>query len=465
MSMASRAPGLAVIGEGNAGLDGHPRRSTRRARGAVRLLALSGVRVRTEALARLGMTLPGFIERGNVIASLPSLSLLTLAAHVPEGWHVEYQEADTLSEDVISELCSCDVVAISALTARILDAYTLADRLRAAGVLVVLGGLHVSALPGEALAHADAVVKGEGEPVFAEVLGDLASGHSRGIYSRAGFDLRECRVPRYDLLQPERYNRLTLQTTRGCPLDCDFCAASRTISQPKRKPIARIRSELEHILELWPRPFIELADDNTFVSKRWSQELCELFASYPVRWFTETDISVADDEPLLDALARSGCAQLLIGFESARADALAGLDSADFKHRRYERAAERIRRIQARGISVNGCFVLGFDQDDASIFEQTRDYVRAVGLTEVQVTILTPFPGTGLERRLAREGRLLEPVYWDKCTLFDVTYRPKLMSTNELESGFQDLMRSLYSSEETAQRRQLMRAHLRRRTA
>ena len=131
----------------------------------VLLLAMSGVRVKSDELRRLGMTLPGFIERGQVIASLPSLSLLTLAAHTPENWEAEYREIDELTDGAASQIASAgyDIVAISALTARILDAYEIADQLREAGITVVLGGFHVTALPDEALAHADAVVVGEAE--------------------------------------------------------------------------------------------------------------------------------------------------------------------------------------------------------------------------------------------------------------------------------------------------------------
>ncbi len=423
---------------------------------------MSGVRVRDQELLRLGMTLPGFVERSRVIASLPSLGLLAIAATTPAHWEVAYREAD----EAPAVEGRYDLVAISSLSARILETYALADRLRAAGTKIVLGGLHVSALPREAMEHADAVVQGEGEAVWPTLLRDFEEGRLRPLYSSfdpaaRAFRLEDAPTPRYDLLDPSRYNRLPLQTTRGCPLDCSFCAASRLISPYRKKPIDQVRRELEAILAIWPRPFIELADDNTFVDKRWGRELARLLSAYPVRWFTETDLSVADDEELLDLLADSGCAQLLIGLESARHESLRGVDGRDWKHSRWEEYAERVRRIQSRGISVNGCFVLGFDGDDTGVFERTLEFVREMGLAEVQVTILTPFPGTSLHEKLAREGRLLSPVYWDRCTLFDTTYRPAGMGVDELEGGFRGLMVKLYSSEETARRKRLFRACVR----
>ncbi|XXF78472.1 cobalamin-dependent protein [Myxococcaceae bacterium GXIMD 01537] len=431
------------------------------------LLAMSGVRVRNERLRALGLTLPGFVERGNVIASLPSLGLLTLASHTPEHWEVEYRELDALDEAALAAIeAGCfDLVALSALSARILEAYAVADRLRASGTRVVLGGLHVSALPQEALGHADAVVQGEGEAVWARLLEDFEEGRLAPLYSsrgeRQGFHLSEARVPRYDLLELSRYNRLTLQTTRGCPLDCAFCGASRTLSSYKLKPLAQVRRELEAILALWPRPFIELADDNTFASRGWSRELAALFAGYDVRWFTETDISVADDERLLELLAESGCAQLLIGLESTAPAALRGVDARDWKARRAESYLEKVRRIQSYGIAVNGCFIFGLDGDEEDCFERTRVFVEESGLCDVQITLLTPFPGTALHRALREEGRLLREVYWDACTLFDVTFRPRRLSPEALTQGFEELMVSLYSPEATTRRRARWRDCLR----
>ena len=148
-------------------VDGTVRMRTRRAL----LLALSGVRVKDQELLELGMTLPGFVERSEVIASLPSLGLLTLAAHTPEHWELEYLEVpDSIEDARVHALDGAfDVVAISSLTARILEAYDLADLLRASGLTVVIGGLHASTLPREALEHADAVVQGEGEAVWARL--------------------------------------------------------------------------------------------------------------------------------------------------------------------------------------------------------------------------------------------------------------------------------------------------------
>ena len=421
------------------------------------LISLSGGRVRDEELLREGMTLPGFVERSEVIASLPSLGLLTLAAHTPPHWDIEYLEFDEFSDEDITRLIDgkFDIVGISALSARIFEAYSLADTLRKNGIPVVLGGLHVSALPHEAARHADAVVVGEGEAVWPQLLTDFEAHHLRPQYSSFSqpFQLCQSKAPRYDLLDISKYNRLTLQTTRGCPLDCAFCAASKTISSWKKKPLEQVRRELEAILEIWPRPFLELADDNTFADKKYARELVRLLGEYNVPWFTESDVSLADDDELLELLAQANCAQVLVGVESVNFKSLKDIDRANWKARRADKALAAIEKIQSYGVSVNGCFVLGLDEDDESVFEATRDWVRASNLSEVQITLLTPFPGTRLYHQLASQKRLLQSIFWDRCTLFDINYLPAHLSAQELHSGFTWLMRELYNPVETAKRK------------
>lgn len=427
------------------------------------LVAISGVRIKNKELLDLGVTLPGFVERSEVVASLPSLSLLTIASHTPENWEVIYKEVDEIGEDIYNIADSFDLVGLSSFTARIFDAYKIADLIRQQGVPVVIGGLHVSMCPEEAIGHADAIVVGEGELVWPNLIKDFEDGNLRKIYrSNLSFCFKDAKIPRYDLLEIDKYNRLTLQTTRGCPLDCEFCAASRLISSYKQKPIEQIRLEIEEILSIWNKPFIELADDNTFRSKKWSRQLVALFKEYPIKWFTETDISVADDEELLESLAFSGCAQLLIGLEATSSQSLKGIDSRNWKQKQFESYLTKIDKIQSYGISVNGCFILGLDSDDETCFKRTKDFVESSNLSEVQITLLTPFPGTALYRRLSKESRLLKKIFWDECTLYDVTYKPRHMSVDALASGFKNLMQEIYSDKMVSKRKKHFRVCVKR---
>jgi radical SAM superfamily enzyme YgiQ (UPF0313 family) len=289
-------------------------------------------------------------------------------------------------------------------------------------------------------------------------------------------------MPRFDLLSSDRglpraspidprrtgeihwlgaYNRITVQTTRGCPLDCDFCAASKLYSPRYRiKPVERVLAEVDAVRALWRRPFIEFADDNTFVDKSWAKRLLRGLDGRHVRYFTETDVSVADDEEMLDLLYPSGCRQVLIGFESPTRDGLVGIDRGDWKANRHARYLEVIEKVQERGVSVCGCFILGLDADTPQIFDTLAEFIERSGLLEVQITALTPFPGTRLYDRLLAEGRLLHPGAWDRCTLFDVNYRPLRMSVDRLEEGLMRLWRETWSAQALGRRKRHYRALL-----
>lgn len=419
------------------------------------LIALSGVRAYNPELTRLGVTLPGFVDRNRIIASLPSLGLLTLAGMTPPGFEIEYIELPGEVGDL--PLGDFDAVALSSYTARIKDTYRLADCYRASGVKVILGGLHVTALPGEAMRHADAIVIGEGEPVWLELLSDLQAGKLKYVYDGRShdFSLDDGPMPRFELLEVDRYNRLTVQTQRGCPYRCDFCAASILISAKyKLKPVRKIIAEIRRIKEIWQQPFIEFADDNTFVNKSHAKKLMRALAAENVRWFTETDVSVAEDDELLGLMRDSGCAQVLIGFESPVMSGLDGLElHANWKAKQLDQYSTAIRRIQDHGITVNGCFILGLDGTDAESFDNVFEFIRSSGLYEAQITLLTPFPGTPLHERLRREGRIIQEDAWELCTLFDVNFQPSNMSVAEVETAFRDLATKLYSAEFTHERR------------
>jgi radical SAM superfamily enzyme YgiQ (UPF0313 family) len=180
-----------------------------------------------------------------------------------------------------------------------------------------------------------------------------------------------------------------------------------------------------------------------------------------IRWFTETDISVAHDDALLRKLRRSGCAQILIGLEDP-AEGTEGMElKNNWKARQRGHYIDSIRRIQDHGITVNGCLVLGLDTHTEESFDQIWDFIQTSELYEVQLTLLTPFPGTPLYERFARAGRLIDPFAWEKRTLFDVTYRPEHMSVEALRKGLLDLASKVYSKEFTDfRRRQFLRRKL-----
>ena len=421
------------------------------------LLAMSGVRAHDKKLLELGLTLPGFVERSRTVASLPSLGLLYLAACTPSGHTLHYfeSEADGAEPD---DLFMCDLVAISTFSAQIFEAYAIADRLRAAGIKVALGGLHVSALPGEAIRHADYVVVGEGENVWPSVVETAARGGAPAIFRAENYepvDVAQLPVPRYDLLQDRSYNRYTVQTTRGCPWRCEFCASTVMLQRPyRRRPVDHVARDIRAIQQLDPHAFIEFADDNTFVDKAWGKELCRALLPLGIKWFTETDVSVAEDAELLRLMRDAGCRQVLIGLESPSVGPLEGLEQrANRKARWADRYATAIRTIQSHAITVNACFILGLDGQTTDAFAEILRFVEQACPFDVQVTLLTAFPGTPLHDRLEREHRILTPGAWQLCTLFDVNFQPQGMTPDELREGIYWLSERLYSDEAARQRR------------
>lgn len=428
----------------------------------IALIAMSGIRVCDQELLELGLTLPGFVERSRTIASLPSLGLLTLAGMTPPCHRLDYLESEDLPEDPPS---GYDLVAISTYSAQIGEAYLLADHYRATGTPVVMGGPHVSVLPHEALAHCDAVVVGEGELHWNRLLDDAGAGALEPVYGSLAeeFDLADSPMPAFHLLDMDRYNRITIQTSRGCPHQCEFCASSVVIAgRYKQKPAEKVLAEIDAVKSIWEHPFIELADDNSFVNRSYWKELLPELAGRRIRFFTETDISVAGDEKLLHLLREAGCAQLLIGLESPVARGLDGIERrTNWKLGQLDHYREAVERIQGAGISVNGCFVLGLDGQGPEIFDQVYRFVLDTALHEVQITIMTAFPGTELYQRLQGEGRLLREGAWETCTLFDVNFTPSDMTADQLRDGFRQMGQKLYNDQFTSWRRREFKKKLR----
>lgn len=360
-------------------------------------------------------------------------------------------------------------MAISSYSAQINEAYQLAQRYKDIGVPVVMGGVHITAMPEEALQFCNTVVIGEGEPCWPQVLQDAESSTLKQSYGsrNSNYNLADSPIPAFDLLDITKYNRLTVQTSRGCPHQCEFCASSILLTNRyKQKPVGKVLQEIDRILSIWDRPFIEFADDNSLVNHAYWKELLGQLKGKKLRWFTETDLSVAEDKELLDLMRESGCAQVLIGLESPVKEALQGLElRSDWKFKRFAQYKEAIQTIQSRGITVNGCFVVGLDGHGPDIFDQVFSFVKEVELYEVQITILTPFPGTPLYTRLEQTNRLIEPRNWRKCTLFDINFQPANMSVEELHDRFKRLAVELYSEEFTNWRRHTFRERLRQRVS
>ncbi|MEF2965929.1 radical SAM protein [Paenibacillus sp. M1] len=376
--------------------------------------------------------------------SSPSLSLLTIAGMLPKDFDVDY--IDLNYNRRITE--QYELVFMSPSTPQTEAAYCLADELRANGTKVVMGGIHATVLPDEVLKHADTVFIGESEDTFSLFLSDLSERSTSRIYRSVQLpDLTVSPVPRYDLIRDYSYKSIPIQTSRGCPHQCDFCASSAIYGKKyRRKSIEQVKRELDAIVGIWPKPFIFFTDDNMFIDPRYSMELLKLLKQYGVRWYAFTDASVANKPELLKEMRLSGCSQLLIGFESLSNENLAQVDSAMWKRRKREDYARIIEIIQSHGIGVVGSFVLGFDADNVQTFEELYDFILETRLYATNITILTPFPGTSIHDKFVKDDRLVTKS-WSSYNGFELTFKLRQLTHDEFIEAYDKLNERLNSRE------------------
>lgn len=371
-----------------------------------------------------------------------SSALLVLAGLTPKSFKLTL--VDENFEDIDFEQ-KYDLVAISTMTQQAWRAYEIADTFRRRGIKVVIGGIHATSLPGEAKEHADSVVIGEAEEIWKEVLKDAENNTLKPYYKNEKIiDLTKSPMPRYDLLKKEYYKIVWIQTTRGCPIDCEFCAASKVFGLKLRhKTIKQVIKEIKFVLSLKKNFRIGFADDNMLLDRKYATSLVKALKSLNIRWIAQTDISIAEDESFLKLLRNSGCAMLLIGFESLTEANFRAFDRNSFKLKRLKNYHFYINKIQSFGIGIVGAFILGFDNDDTSIFDRTAKFIIKSHIFASQITVLTPLPGTRLRDRIEKENRLLDR-NWNHYTFYDVNFVPKKMSFQQLQKGLLKVHKDVY---------------------
>lgn len=389
---------------------------------------------------------------------MPNLGIVTIGSLIPAEHNVVYLDEEFMEpEEVQSEILdeTYDVVLLTAMDNQALRAYQLADHHRAKGTIVWIGGFHASAMPAEALQHADAVVTGEGEYGFRELLDDLFAGRKfRPLYkSDREVDLTRESIPDFSLFTRfvPRYNKVPLMVTRGCPRDCEFCCVTAMYGRHHRhKTVEQVVAEVRALKRIAPRHLISVADENMFVDREFSKELLRALIPEKIRFEAYTDLSIADDPELLDLMRQAGCFEVLIGFETLDK---ANLDvGARWKAARLSDYAEAIATIQGHGIPIMGLFMVGFDHDGPDVFNRIRDFCLETNLYEVDFAIQTPIPGTALFERYRKEGRLLTEC-WDQYTWESAVFKPLGMSIEELEAGIRRLYEEFNTIEMIRKRR------------
>ena len=361
----------------------------------------------------------------------PLAGLLAVASAIPRDRY-EVVLTDENIESIDFEL-EADLVGISAMTCYVNRGYEIADAFRERGVPVVMGGVHPSFMPQEALRHCDAVVIGEVELVLPKLLEDLERGEMRGPYkSDRLHPMENLPTPRYDLIKKHRYvNSTFVQTSRGCHQGCTFCAEPLMNGLKFRyRPVAEVIREVENC----GSRMISINDADFFGTPERPKEVMRALKGRGIHWQAGVTSKLAQDDRMLELAAESGCTLLSIGFESI---SRATLTSVHKHVNRPETFATLVEKVHSYGIMVFGLFMFGFDGDDGSVFEETARFNIDANYDACAYSVLTPYPGTLTWYEMKKADRIVS-FDWTKYDQANVVYRPAQMSGDELRLG-QDL--------------------------
>ena len=376
---------------------------------------------------------------GELGFKFPSLSLAAIAAATPPGWEIALGDENLRPLDFDAEV---QLVGITAMTPQAPRAYQIAAAFRARGVPVVMGGFHASNLPQEALTHVDAVVVGEGDQVWPQLLADLQKGKLQRSY-RSSVPLDMARVPeaRRDIFDAQGYLLTnTMQTTRGCPHECEFCSVTAFFGMTYReRPLEQVMAELEKMRRAGS--FVFFVDDNLVANRRYALALFNAMQGMGLKWVSHASLDFGRDRELLKAAGRAGCVGMFVGFESLNQRTLSALGK---RTNRVDDYLEQVWAIQDQGVGILGSFVLGNDGDTPAIFEPILRFCEQVRLEAAIFPILTPYPGTRVRARLEREGRISSD-NWRDYDMSHVNFVPIGMTAEELQAGHDWLNRSFYS--------------------
>ncbi len=384
------------------------------------------------------------------------LGLGIIAALTPEHWDIKIidENFDTF------EFEEADLVGFTAFTANAYRVYEISKLYRDKGITTVMGGIHASMVPDEAQQHVDTIVIGEGESVWPKLIEDFENGQLQPRYIGEAISLDKMPIARHDLFHKD-YLFGSVQTTRGCPSDCEFCSVHAFNGHVHRlRPVEHILDELEQI----PQKLIFFVDDNIVgYSKKSRERALALFKGMVDRklnkyWFSQTSLNIADDAEVLKWAAKSGCKTMLVGVEAESDEGLTETNKKVNLRLGVSEYQNKFRKIQRAGIPVMGTFIFGLDSDNIESLKRRTEFIKKCGVDSVQSSILTPLPGTRLFDKLYQNNRITAtnfPADWQKYHFAEPVITPANMTAEELYRTMWTNWARLYNKWEL--RRRLLR--------
>jgi len=365
--------------------------------------------------------------------TLHSAALMAIASLIPRDIDLEVFEEQ--GGDKIRFDMGFDIVMITMMTSQAIRGYEIADQFREIGVSVVIGGIHASVLPDEALQHADAVVVGEAEGLMDDVINDVLAKRSKGIYKRPTvLSPDQIRPFRRDLFHHrESFNVIQVQASRGCPYNCNFCSVSAVFGSKYRfRPVEQV---VEEVLNA-PKGIIFFLDDNIVGSLKYARELFKALIPIKRKWIGQASMNqLIRDKDLLGLARKSGCRGLFIGIESLNMGNLQ--QSGSYNKNRSDSIQEiskKIERIQKKGIMVMASMIFGFDSDYPDVFEKTVDFLHENKVALASLPILTPYPGTRIFEEMKAQGRIFD-FNWENYNNETPVFQPTHISVTDLNDG------------------------------
>jgi radical SAM superfamily enzyme YgiQ (UPF0313 family) len=384
---------------------------------------------------------------------IPPLGLAMVAAVTPPEVEVSLTDENVTDIDFQKKI---DLVGITALTVTAPRAYEIADNFRARGAKVILGGTHPSVLPEEASQHADAVVIGEAEGIWPNLINDFKASKLQRVYRQSERpSLVNLPIPRRDLFAKGAYYVTnTISTTRGCPYSCSFCSVTSLFGRAIRcRPVEEVLREIETLNQ---KEFIVFVDDNIVGNPKFAKELFRALLPYRIKWVSQASVTVAKNDELLKLAAASGCLDLFIGFETLSPANLAAVGKKVNTVDEYETV---IKKIHSHGIAIHGFFILGLDEDDEDVFKRTLHFAQEMRLESAQFAWPIPYPGTAFYDSLDKIGRIVTKE-WSQYES-NVVFEPRLMSREVLQKQRDRVWSEFYSLPSIWRRVGIVRRNLR----